>query len=60
MSIKSKGQEFFEGLTAAEKVTIIEIIKLENASERLDVKESVIAVRKIKQIIAKNSMEWSD
>ncbi|MGL5904134.1 MAG: hypothetical protein ACRCZO_15745 [Cetobacterium sp.] len=60
MSAKSKGQEFFAGLTKEEQNAIIQIIKLENDPDRLTKKESSITVKQIKEIIGQYSMEWKD
>ena len=60
MSMKSKGQEFFESLSEVEQQTIITIIKLENDPDRLKVGTSIVLERKIKDIIIKNAVELND
>lgn len=60
MGTESKGKEFFLKLSKIEKETILEIMKLEKAPERLLKVRSVTTENKIKEIIAKNSMEWNE
>lgn len=60
MGTESKGREFFDNLSKIERKTIFEIMRLEKAPERLLKTKSTGTESKIKEIIAKNSMEWSE
>lgn len=60
MNEKSKGKEFFDKLSDVERQTIMDIMRLENTSERLLKVRSTSTENKIKEIIEKRSMEWED
>lgn len=60
MGTESKGKEFFSKLSKVEKETIFEIMRLEKLPERLLKGKSLVTESKIKEIIAKKSMEWSE
>ena len=60
MGTESKGKEFFSKLSKIEKETILEIMRLEKAPERLLKGRSVVTESKIKEIIARNSMELNE
>lgn len=60
MSSESKGREFFYNLLPIERDTILEIMRLENTSERLLQVTSRGVETKIKEIIEKNSVEWKE